>query len=205
MITPTAMPQGTMIAYSAQLLLWGPMLVRGKMREEEGLWVRWWRQVVILMLLMVLAGCQQERKGGPLMAGDIAPDFAAKDLDGNVIVLSSLAGRPVVVRFWETNCRYCRADTPIFNSYFEKYRDRGLQVIYVSSFYENMQAVNDFVRLFEVPFPVVMDEEAKLADLYNVKLYPQTFMIGPDRTILANLFGGVGEAEFNEILGKYLK
>lgn len=175
------------------------------MRGEEKKSERWRKLFGIVMLLMVLAGCQQERKGGPLMAGDVAPDFAAKDLDGNVIVLSSLAGRPVVVRFWETNCRYCRADTPIFNSYFEKYRERGLHVVYVSSFYENLQAVREFVQLFEVKFPVVMDEGAKLADLYNVKLYPQTFMIGPDRTILANLFGGVGEAEFNEILGKYLQ
>ncbi|WP_159441216.1 peroxiredoxin family protein [Desulfopila aestuarii] len=158
-----------------------------------------------MLCLLLLIACQPERKGGPLMKGDEAPDFAAKDLDGNVIVLSSLAGKPVVLRFWETNCRFCRADTPLFNSYFEKYRDKGLHVVYVSSFYENIEAVKEFIDLLGVPFPVVMDEEAKLADLYNVKVYPQTFMIGPDRTILANIFGGVGEAEFQEILGKYLQ
>lgn len=161
--------------------------------------------VLLLSLLLAGTGCQPERKGGPLTAGDTAPDFAARDLNGNVVVLSSLAGKPVVVRFYETDCRYCRADTPIFNSYFEKYRHKGLQVVYVSSFYADIAAVKGFVELLEVPFPVVMDEGARLADLYNVKLYPQTFMIGPDRRILANIFGGVGEAEFQEILGKYLR
>jgi len=161
--------------------------------------------ILLMVLVMIAAACQPGRKGGPLMAGDIAPDFAAKDIDGNIIVLSSLAGKPVVVRFWETNCRFCRADTPIFNSYFTKYRQRGLHVIYVSSFYEDVAAVKEFVDLLDVEFPVVMDEGAKLADLYNVKVYPQTFMIGPDRTILANIFGGVGEAEFQEIFGKYLQ
>lgn len=160
--------------------------------------------VAVIIFGSFLAGCQQERKGGPLSAGDIAPDFAAKDLDGNIIVLSSLKGKPVVVRFWETNCKFCKADTPIFNSYFEKYRSKGLNVIYVSSFYEDLGAVKRFIDLLEVPFPVVMDGNAKLADLYNIKIYPQTFIIGPDRTILANLFGGVGEAEFNELLGEYL-
>lgn len=167
----------------------------------------WWAMFVLCVLC--LAACQSEsepvRKGGPLMKGDKAPDFAAKDLDGNVIVLSSLDGKPVVLRFWETNCRFCRADTPIFNSYFEKYREKGLHVIYVSSFYENEAAVKDFINLLGVPFPVVMDKGAKLADLYSVRVYPQTFMIGPDRTILANIFGGVGEAEFTEILGDYLQ
>ena len=159
----------------------------------------------LLVAGLLLTGCQPERKGGPLVAGDVAPDFAVTDLDGNVTVLSSLAGKPVVVRFWETNCRFCRADTPIFNSYFEKYRQQGLHVIYISSFYENISAVKEFVELLEVGFPVVMDEGGKLADLYNIKLYPQTFMIGPDRVILANIFGGVGEAEFKEILGPYLQ
>jgi peroxiredoxin len=138
------------------------------------------------------------------MTGDTAPDFAARDIDGNVIVLSSLAGKPVVVRFMETNCRFCKADTPIFNSYFEKYREKGLTVVYISSFYEDIKAVKSFIELLEVSFPVVMDNDAKLADLYNVKVYPQTFMIGPDRQILANIFGGVGEAEFTELLGAYL-
>jgi peroxiredoxin len=161
--------------------------------------------LMVMFLGGMFSGCRQERKGGPLTAGDTAPDFAARDLEGDVIVLSSLAGKPVVVRFWETNCKFCKADTPIFNRYFEKYRDKGLRVIYISSFYENTAAVRQFIDLLEVPFPVVMDEGAKLADLYNVKLYPQTFLIGPDRKIIANIFGSVGEAEFNELLGGYLR
>lgn len=176
------------------LTLYGPRILRS-----------FFSVVAIVFCGMLLAACQPERKGGPLGAGDQAPDFAAKDLDGNIIVLSSLAGKPVVVRFWETNCKYCKADTPIFNHYFEKYKSKGLNVVYVSSFYEDLDAVKRFVDLLEVPFPVVMDSNAKLADLYNIKIYPQTFMIGPDRTILANLFGGVGEAEFNELLGEYLQ
>ena len=162
------------------------------------------RVVVWLVVMLLLAGCQQERTGGPLMAGSTAPDFMAKDLDGNVIVLSSLAGKPVVVRFFETDCRFCKADTPVFSHYFEKYQEKGLHVVYVGSFYENLESVREFVDVLEVKFPVVMDEGARLADLFAVKIYPQTFMIGPDRKILANLFGGVGEAEFQEILGDYL-
>ena len=158
-----------------------------------------------LMVAVLLVGCQQERTGGPLMAGATSPDFMAKDLQGNVIVLSSLAGKPVVVRFFETDCRFCRADTPVFSRYFEKYQENGLRVVYVGSFYENIEAVSEFVRELEVEFPEIMDPDAKLADLFSVKVYPQTFMIGPDRTILATLFGGVGEAEFNEILGDYLQ
>ncbi len=153
---------------------------------------------------LLLGGCQEKPQIEELDVGDVAPDFAAKDLNGNVIVLSSFAGKPVVVRFVETNCRFCKADTPIFNSYFEKYQGNGLQVIYISAFSDDKAAVEQFIDLLEVSFPMVLDRQAKLADLYDVLIYPQTFMIGPDRLIKGNLYGGVGEAEFNEILGEYL-
>lgn len=40
--------------------------------------------ILLMVLVMIAAACQPERKGGPLMAGDIAPDFAAKDLVQNM-------------------------------------------------------------------------------------------------------------------------
>lgn len=163
------------------------------------------QMAVLLLGVILLVGCQQERTGGPLMAGDSVPDFMAKDIDGNVIVLSNFKEQPVVIRFFETDCRFCKADTPVFSKFFNEYQDAGLKVIYIGSFYENIESVRSFVELLEVPFPVLLDEGARLADLYNVKVYPQTFMVGPDRQILATLFGGVGEAEFQEVLGEYLQ
>lgn len=161
--------------------------------------------LLLLCVLLLASGCQQQQRSGPLKVGEEAPDFAVKDLNGNVIVLSNLAGNPVVIRFWDTSCRFCKADTPIFNRYFEKYKDKGLHVVYVSSFYEDKKAVQNFIKLLEIPFPAVMDPEAKLADLYNVEVYPQTFIIGPDRQLIAHLYGGVGEAELVELVGGFLQ
>ena len=160
--------------------------------------------LLFFSFLICLGGCKQERTGGPLMAGDEAPDFMARDLEGDVIVLSNLEGKPVIVRFWETNCKFCKADTPLFNQYYGKYHDKGLSIVYVSAFYEQRPAVDEYIRQLGIEFQVVMDADARLADLFSVKIYPQTFMIGPDRRIIATLFGGVGEAEFEELLGEYL-
>ena len=59
------------------------------------------------LLARLLIGCDREHETPPakLQLGDSAADFSAKDLDGNVIILSSLCGGPVVLRFFETNCR----------------------------------------------------------------------------------------------------
>ncbi|MGB3209525.1 MAG: TlpA disulfide reductase family protein [Desulforhopalus sp.] len=159
---------------------------------------------VMLLFLLFLLGCVEGGKVKPLQLGDTAPDFAVKDLSGNVTVLSNLEGGPVIVRFFETNCRFCKADTPAFTKYYNEHKDDGLQVLYIGSFYENAETLQSFVDEMDIVFPVALDKAAGLADLYDIRAYPQTIFISPDRKILAALLGGVGEAELQEILGKYL-
>lgn len=157
-----------------------------------------------LMLLLLLLGCVQEKKSKPLQLGDTAPDFAVKDLSGRVTVLSNLRGGPVILRFFETNCRFCRADTPAFTKFYTEHKDKGLQVLYIGGFYENVEKLREFAEEMAIVFPVAADKDAALADLYDIRAYPQTIFIDPEQKILAAILGGVGEAELQEILGKYL-
>lgn len=164
------------------------------------------RNILIVSLsFMFLLSCSTEDIPKELAVGDIAPDFAIKDLEGNVIILSYYKEQPVVLRFFETDCKFCRADTPIINVYFEKYKDKGLKVLYIAANHESKESVTGFVRDLEVPFPMVLDKNAKIADLYNVLLYPQTIMIAPGMKVMAIIPGGVGEAELDEMVGPYLK
>lgn len=161
-------------------------------------------QWIAVLFCLVLGGCGQEEKPKGLRLGDTAPDFAVKDIDDRVIVLSSLRGGPVILRFFESNCRFCKADTPAFKDFYSKYRDKGLRVIYIGSFYEKREALQAFAEELQIDFPVALDTAARLADLYDIRAYPQTLFISPDQKILAALLGGVGQAELQEILGKYL-
>lgn len=161
---------------------------------------------LLFAALFFLAGCQSEEKSGKgLQLGDQAPDFAAKTLADKVVVLSSLRGRPVILRFFETGCRFCRADTPAFKRFYTQNKAAGLQVFYIGSFYESRQDLLKFIEELDLTFPVAMDEGAKLADLYGIRAYPQTIFIGPEGQLLAALLGGVSEAEMQEILGRFLK
>lgn len=157
--------------------------------------------LLLLFCVFLLSGCVREEKSGPLQLGDTAPDFAVKDLQGKVFVLSSLQGSPVILRFFETNCRFCRADTPAFTQFYTTHKDKGLQVLYIGSFYEKEADLHAFAKELGLVFPVALDKEARLADLYGIRAYPQTIFISPERKILAALLGGVGEAELQEIFG----
>jgi peroxiredoxin len=161
--------------------------------------------VTFFLIVILLSGCTTEETETNIEVGAIAPDFCVKDLDGNIVILSNFKEEPVILRFWETDCRFCRADTPIINVYFEKYKDRGLKVFYISASTENKEAVTDFIKDLEVPFPVIMDDDAIIADLYNILLYPQTLIIAPGQKILAIIPGGVGEADLDELIGPFLQ
>lgn len=162
------------------------------------------KKVLLLLFLLLCVGCSPEQEIKELAVGDVAPDFAIKDLQDNIVMLSYYKNKPVVLRFFETDCRFCRADTPIINVYYNKYKDKGLEVFYIAANHETKEKLDSFVGDLEIGFPVIHDKDAKIADLYNVFLYPQTIMIAPDQKVLAIIPGGVGEAELDEMVGPFI-
>lgn len=159
---------------------------------------------VLLSLAVILpSGCGDE-KTGRLKIGDRAPSFSIVNLQGQTISSQAWQGSPVILRFWDTECKYCRADSPIINSYFDTYQNRGLKVLYVATSNETVERVKRFVDDLDIGFPVALDEDGKMAADYQVSLVPQTVFISPDQKIITAILGGVGEAELQELLGPYL-
>lgn len=68
--------------------------------------------VVVLLAAFFLPACGGADRN-VLAVGEKAPDFSAVSMAGEQIQLSAWKGGPVVLRFWSTDCKYCRADTPI--------------------------------------------------------------------------------------------
>jgi peroxiredoxin len=139
-----------------------------------------------------------------LKIGDRAPAFSVVDLQGQAIASESWQGSPVILRFWDTECKYCRADSPIINSYFDTYREQGLKVLYVATANETIERVKAYMEELDIGFPVALDKDGSMARDYQVSLVPQTIFISPDQKIITAVLGGVGEAELQELLGPYL-
>ena len=67
-----------------------------------------------------------------IQPGHEAPDFTAEDINGKQFTLSSLKGKVVILDFWASWCKPCRASNPHMLQLYKKYYDKGLELVYVS-------------------------------------------------------------------------
>ena len=158
---------------------------------------------ILLLFTILLGACGQEQVN-KLKIGDMAPGFSLQDLDGNRITLSEMQGSPVLLRFFLTDCNYCRADTPVFNDLYTRYHAKGLQVLYIDSLGVDAKIVKAFVQELGILFPVAQDHGGTVSASYNVRALPQTIVLDPDHKIIAAILGGVSEPELTSLLSMYL-
>jgi peroxiredoxin len=157
----------------------------------------------IAAAIMLLNSCSGGNKKA-IRVGDTIASFSGTDLKNKSFTLSSHKDKPVIVRFFLIDCPYCKADTPIFNKFYEKYRQQGLEIVYINNNGKNVEEVLTFAQDLDIDFPVIFDPEGAIAKQYNVRVQPLTMVLSPEHKLLAALLGGVSEAELDELLGKYL-
>ena len=146
--------------------------------------MRWYVFFLLSLMLSALLTACGDDQADKLKIGDKAPAFSLQDLDGNRISLSDMKGSPVILRFFLTDCKFCRADTPVFNDFYTRYHKKGLQVLYIDSLGVDPKVVNTFVKELGILFPVARDHGGKVSARYNVRALPQTIVLDPDHKIL---------------------
>lgn len=119
--------------------------------------------------------------------GKPAPDFALPDPQGKVLKLSDFRGKYVLLDFWSSWCKPCRALQPLLKSVYNALNPTGNFVILAVSVDKDKMAWMKAIKEDDVPWLQVADIGAvtnKAAALYDVNIIPRQFLIGPDGTIL---------------------
>lgn len=129
-----------------------------------------------------------------LNVGDRAPDFALPDTEGNLVKLSDLKGKQVVLYFYpRDNTPGCTKEACGFRDAYEQYQSQGIVILGVST--DDAKSHEKFVKKFNLPFPLLIDEGGKVAEQYEsyglkkfmgkeyLGIIRNTFVISPDGTI----------------------
>jgi peroxiredoxin len=67
-----------------------------------------------------------------IKVGDVAPEFTLHDPSGKAVSLSDFLGHVVILDFWRSTCPACQSALPNLESIYEKYKDKGLEVVSIS-------------------------------------------------------------------------
>jgi peroxiredoxin len=138
--------------------------------------------------------------------GDIAPDIVLKNPQKQEIKLSSLRGKYVLIDFWASWCRPCRAENPNVVKLYKQYKDKGFAVFSVS-LDEKPNEWTAAIAKDGLTWPDhVCDFQVWLstaAKNYGVKGIPKTILIDPKGKIIAkDLRGKRLEKRLAQLLDK---
>jgi peroxiredoxin len=119
-----------------------------------------------------------------LAVGKSAPDFELQALDGSTVHLSDFQGKPVLLTFGATWCPDCRAETPLLEELHHKNSD--LVILSVDS-KEGADVVQDYVDESGITYPVLLDRDGSVNQLYEVFAIPTVLFIDGDGIIRAKI------------------
>jgi thioredoxin-dependent peroxiredoxin len=102
-----------------------------------------------------------------LEIGQLAPDFAQKDQNGNIVKLADYLGRKVLLYFYpQDNTPTCTVQTCNLNENLPELNKAGYQVIGVSE--DSEKSHQKFIKKFDLGFTLISDEDHQLIDKYQV-------------------------------------
>lgn len=129
-----------------------------------------------------------------LKEGDQAPDFSAKNQNGETISLNDFKGKTVVLYFYpKDDTPGCTAEACDFRDNYQSLQSKGYEIIGVST--DDEKSHTKFVNKYQLPFNLIADTDKKIVEAYGVwvekSMYGKTYMGTARKTFIINPEGKI--------------
>ncbi|WLD91871.1 thiol-disulfide oxidoreductase ResA [Alkalihalobacillus sp. AL-G] len=174
------------------------------MKKQQRLLMRSLILVVIALALgYTLYKTAFSNERGLVEVGDMAPNFALQDLEGNEVELEDYKGKGVFLNFWGTYCPPCEKEMPAMQRQYEKYKDEGVVILAVN-IAESKFTVQNFADRKGLTFPIVLDKQREVVDAYGVGNLPATYLISPEGKVIKKTAGELTDTIIRNYLEKIM-
>ena len=146
---------------------------------------------------------QRIEKLQALEKGAVAPNFSLKTPEGETLSMHEIPGKVKIIDFWASWCYPCRKENPFMVKLYEKYHDKGLEIIGVSldNDHKKWTAAIEKDGLPWIQISALKKWKCEAVGLYDVRSVPHTVILdGENRIIARNVRGEKLEKLIAEIL-----
>ncbi len=167
------------------------VLERSKHRRMGASYVKVWRAFLSVMVMMGLSACDATAPppATAMAQGQPFPPLVLEGLNGERASIADYAGRLVILNVWATWCPPCRKELPSLQRLSDTLDPARFVVIGLSVDDED-HVVREYLIDKGVHFTNYLDREGKVVEpALEISVFPDTFFIAPDGTILGRIVG----------------
>ena len=117
-----------------------------------------------------------------------ASDFSLKSISvsDSIYTLSKMNDKVILINFWATWCGPCRMEIPDFNELYEKYSEKGFEILGIS-ISDTKDQLTKFLKAYKMDYPILYGNQTEMqkivSDYGGVYSVPMSFLIGKDNQI----------------------
>ncbi|HKJ04951.1 MAG TPA: TlpA disulfide reductase family protein [Geopsychrobacteraceae bacterium] len=142
----------------------------------------------VLMLFAILMMLSSGFAAEP--ANQKAPDFTLEDMQGNKVSLSDFKGKIVMINFWATWCPPCIEEMPSMEKLYKKLGKEDFVILAINIEPDAREYVAEFLAKNPYTYPVLLDGESLVQELYGAYRLPETVIVNRQGEIVNRVVGG---------------
>jgi len=119
-----------------------------------------------------------------------APNFTLEDVQGNKVSLADYKGKVVILNFWATWCPPCIEEMPSMEKLHQRYKGDDFVLLAVNVEENSRKIVQKFLKKNPYTFPVLLDLDARVQQMYGAYRFPETVIINRNGDIVTKVLGG---------------
>ncbi len=133
------------------------------------------------------------------LTGHIAPDWALKDLNNNIINLKDLRSKVLMVQFSGIGCGPCHMSIPFLKKLVTKYSNKDFDFVSIETWSDNIEGMKRYQKNNELNYKFLLSTQ-EVSKSYLVNGVPAFYIIDKNRVIKKIIVGYDKETTDKEIL-----